>query len=119
MHHGNMIVDPDTGRILAVLDYVEATAGDPRWELACVDFYFDQYPDKAPFDMERFRAGYDARHDPTDSLGRFYLLAILVFEKLLFFDPASARGRWAIQTVKSALAGFRAPRRQTQSGDQP
>jgi len=108
MHHGNMILEPDSGRILAVVDYVEATAGDPRWELACVDFYFQHYPWPAPFDMQRFRAAYGTDHDPEDRLGRFYLLAVLIVEKLLFFDPASSRGRWAIQTVKNLLKTFEA-----------
>ena len=104
MHNGNMIVEPNTGRIIAVVDYVESMAGDPRWELAWVDYYFEQNPfARACFDMARFRAGYGANHDPNDALGRFYLVAVLVFEKLLFFEPASPRGRWAIGTVRSIL----------------
>ena len=104
MHNGNLIVDSASRRILAVVDYVESMAGDPRWELAWVDYYFEQYPfERAPFDMDRFRAGYGTDHDPNDARGRFYLVAVLLFEKLLFFDPASPRGRWAIDTVKSIL----------------
>jgi len=107
MHNGNMIVEPGSGRILAVVDYVESMAGDPRWELAWVDYYFGQYP-FAPrdFDMARFRSAYGTDHDPEDRLGRFYLAAALLFEKLLFFDPASPRGRWAIDRVKQILAQF-------------
>ena len=104
MHNGNMIVDPTSRHILAVVDYVESMAGDPRWELAWVDFYFEQYPfRRRPFDMKRFRAGYGTDHDPNDARGRFYLAAALLFEKLLFFDPASPRGRWAIQTVRDIV----------------
>ena len=103
MHHGNMLVGPH-GEILAVVDYVESTAGDPRWELAWVDYYFSIYPfDRRSFDMDRFRAAYGTDHDPDDEVGRFYLLAILLFEKLLFFSPQSARGRWAIHCVKRLL----------------
>ena len=107
MHNGNIIVEPDSGRILAVVDYVDSMAGDPRWELAWVDYYFADYPfDRAPFDMARFRAAYCTDHDPRDPLGRFYLAGILLFEKLLFFDPTSLRGRWAIETVKGILDSF-------------
>jgi len=107
MHNGNMIVEPSTGRILAVVDYCESMAGDPRWELAWVDYYFAEYPfDRAGFDMPRFRAGYGTDHDPSDRLSRFYLAAILVFEKLLFFDPTSPRGQWAIGKVKEIVRSF-------------
>jgi aminoglycoside phosphotransferase (APT) family kinase protein len=103
MHHGNMLIGPH-GEILAVVDYVESTAGDPRWELAWMDYYFSIYPfHRRSFDMDRFRAAYGTDHDPDDEVGRFYLLAILLFEKLLLFSPQSARGRWAIDTVKSLL----------------
>jgi aminoglycoside phosphotransferase (APT) family kinase protein len=103
MHHGNMIVGPD-GHIAAVVDYVESSAGDPRWELAWVDFYFDVYPfDRRRFDMARFRAGYGTDHDPHDEVGRFYTLAVLVFEKLLFYKPETRRGAWAIATAKELL----------------
>ena len=54
-------------------------------------------------DSHGFRAAYGTDHDPQDDLGRFYLLAILVFEKLLFYDPAALRGRWAITTLKGNL----------------
>ena len=103
MHNGNLIVAD--GRIVAIVDYVESMAGDPRWELAWFDYYFDRLPfGRAPFNMGRFRAAYGTDHDPDDPLGRFYLLCILVFEKLLWFDPGSARGRWAIATVKKIIA---------------
>lgn len=105
MHNGNLIVRD--GRIVAMVDYVESTAGDPRWELAWFDYYFGSLPSgRAPFDMARFRAAYGTNHDPQGSLGRFYLLAILFFEKLLWLDPESAIGRWAIGTAKKMLASF-------------
>jgi len=107
MHNGNMILEPGSGRILAIVDYVESMAGDPRWELAWLDYYFADLPfGRAAFDMARFRAAYGTDHDPRDPLGRFYLAAILLFEKLLFFDPASSIGRCAIETVRQILASF-------------
>jgi len=107
MHSGNLIVGPTAGRIAAVIDYSESLAGDPRWELAWFDYYFEQFPFYGvDFDMDRFRAAYGTDHDSTDILGRFYLLAILVFEKLLFFDPHTPKGRWAIKTAKSILSSF-------------
>jgi hypothetical protein len=117
MHNGNMIIDSGSRRILAVVDYVESMAGDPRWELAWADYYFTEHPfGRAPFDMARFRAAYGTDHDPRDSLGRFYLAAVLLFEKLLFLNPASSCGRWAIETVKGILGrlgGSACPRRAT------
>jgi len=102
MHNGNLILR--NGRIVAIVDYVESMAGDPRWELAWFDYYFGSLPfERAPFDMARFRAAYGTNHDPEDPLGRFYLLAILLFEKLLWLDPGCQRGRWAIRTVKHLL----------------
>jgi len=106
MHNGNMIVRPDRS-IAAVVDYVEATAGDPRWELAWVDYYFVDYPfERRQFDLRRFRAGYGTDHNPYDEVGRFYLLAVLLFEKLLFMKPDSDRGRWAIETAKEIIGRY-------------
>jgi len=105
MHNGNLIVRD--GRIVAIVDYVESTAGDPRWELAWFDYYFSQFPfNRVDFDMARFRAAYGTDHDPGDPLGRFYLLAILLFEKLLWLDPSCPTGQWVIGTVKKMLASF-------------
>jgi hypothetical protein len=109
MHSGNLLVDPDRRRILAVIDYTDALVGDPRWELSWFDYYFDQFPyNDARFDLARFREAYGTEHDPSDPLGRFYLAAILVFEKLLFFRPGEPRTRWAIETLKGVLAEFAA-----------
>lgn len=107
MHSGNVIVD-ERGRIAAIIDYVESTAGDPRWELAWFDYYFtpSEREPTEPFDLARFRTAYGTGHDPDDLVGRFYLVGILVFEKLLFYDPASTRGRWAIAALKEALERF-------------
>jgi hypothetical protein len=58
------------------------------------------------FDMVRFRAGYGTDHDPEDTLGRLYLLAILAFDKLLWLDPASETGRWAIGVARNTLTSF-------------
>jgi hypothetical protein len=101
MHHGNVLVD-SRGRIAAIVDYVESTAGAPRWALAWFDYYFTPSAREpvAPFDLARFRAAYGTDHDPGDMVGRFYLVAVLVFEKLLFCDPGSPRGQWAIRTLK-------------------
>jgi hypothetical protein len=107
MHNGNLLVAPGSGRIRAILDYTESTAGDPRWELAWVRYYFADYPfDRPTFSLSRFWAGYGDEYGSDDPLGRFYLLAILLFEKLRFYDPASPRGRWAIATVKHILHEF-------------
>jgi Phosphotransferase enzyme family len=104
MHHGNLLLDA-RGRIAAILDYVESTAGDPRWELAWFDYYFtpSEREPMGRFDLVRFRAAYGTDHDPSDLPGRFYLIGILVFEKLLYYDPASQRGQWAIGALKEAL----------------
>ena len=109
MHNGNLILR--NGRIVAIVDYVESTAGDPRWELACFDYYFGALPFERArrFDMARFRAAYGTDHDPQDDLGRYYLLAVLVFEKLLWFDPGSERGRWAITKARDILETFPRP----------
>ena len=102
-HNGNMILDPVRRRILAVVDYVESMVGDPRWELAWVDYYFSQLPSylRVPFDMDRFRSGYGTEHDPHDPLGQFYLVAILMMEDLR--DLTDARTRWSIDTLRSLL----------------
>ncbi len=106
MHQGNMLISPD-GHIQAVVDFVESAAGDPRWELAWIDYYFSIFPySRLSFNMGRFRAAYGTDHDPYDEIGRFYLLAILLFEKLLFYIPDSERGKWAIGTVKALLRSF-------------
>lgn len=104
MHNGNLLLDPRTGRIRAVLDYADSMGGDPRWELAWFDYYFGELPVGRPkFDLRRFRDAYGTHHDADDVAGRFYLLAILAFDKLRFYDPASHRGIWGIATLKRLL----------------
>ena len=94
-------------RIMAVVDYVEAMAGGPRWELAWFDYCFSQFPyNDERFDLARFRAAYGADHDPDDAVGRFYLAAVLLFAKLLFFKLGDLRTVWAVQTLEDILASF-------------
>jgi aminoglycoside phosphotransferase (APT) family kinase protein len=103
----NLILDPDTRRIRAVVDYTESCAGDPRWELAYVDYrYTDRLAHYLPFDMARFRAAYGTDHNPRDELGRFYLAAILAFDEVPNADPASVKGRWAVSTLRSVVDSF-------------
>ncbi len=105
MHNGNMLVR--NGRIVSIVDYVESMAGDRRWELAWFDYYFRALPfGRAPFNMARFWTAYGTAHDAQDDLGRFYLLAILLFEKLLWVDPDSERGRWMVEAVKGTLKTY-------------
>jgi hypothetical protein len=102
MHNGNLLVRDR--RIVAIVDYVESLAGDPRWELAWFDYYFADFPfGEATFDLSRFRAAYGDNPEPDD-LARFYLLGILLFEKLLWFDPASPRGAWALNKAKDLIS---------------
>lgn len=103
----NLILDPRTGRIRAVLDYTESCAGDPRWELAIIDFWFtDRLVHYLPFDMARFRAAYGTDHNPRDALGRFYLAALLAFDEMPNWDPTSLSARWGIATLKSIVDTF-------------
>ncbi|MHB9107146.1 MAG: phosphotransferase family protein [Armatimonadota bacterium] len=107
MHHGNCLVGPRTRRISAVLDYVESMAGDPRWELAWFDYYFAQFPyADEPFNLQRFRDAYGDDYCADDPVARFYLAAILVFEKLLYFRQGEPRFQWAIEKLKTILSEF-------------
>lgn len=103
----NLILDPATGRLRAVVDYTEAFAGDPRFELAVVDFWFtDRMAHLLPFDMSRFRAAYGTDHNSRDALGRFYLAIILVCDEIPGSDPSSPKGQWSIATFRSILDSF-------------
>ena len=103
----NLILERGTGRIIAVIDYTEACAGDPRWELAMIDFRFaDRLTHYLPFDMHRFRQAYGTTHNPRDDVGRFYLAAMLVFDELPNCDPMTLRGQWQIITLRSVLDTF-------------
>lgn len=107
MHSGNLLIDPGSGRIRAILDYTESMVGDPQWELAWIRYYFRDYPfDRPGFDLARFFAGYGAQEEAEAPLDEFYLVAVLLFEKLRFYKPDSPRGRWAIETVKHLLRDF-------------
>jgi len=103
----NLILDPATGRVRAVVDYTESFAGDPRFELAVVDFWFtDRVAHFLPFDMSRFRAAYGTEHNSRDALGRFYLSVLLACDEMPSCDPASPKGQWSIATFRSILDSF-------------
>jgi hypothetical protein len=103
----NMILEPGTGRILAVFDFTESCAGDPRWELAWIDYWFiDRFEHFLPFDMTRFRAAYGTDHNLRDPIGRFYLAMILSLEAVPTYDPTSLGHRWAVLTLKTVLRTF-------------
>jgi aminoglycoside phosphotransferase (APT) family kinase protein len=103
----NLLLDPATGRIRAVVDYTESFAGDPRFELALVGYWFmDRVVHFLPFDMPRFRAAYGATHNPRDARGRFYLAVLLACDEVPGCDPTSTKGQWSIATFRSVLASF-------------
>jgi aminoglycoside phosphotransferase (APT) family kinase protein len=106
----NVILAHGSRRILAVIDYTESCAGDPRWELAMIDFRFaDRLNHYLPFDMQRFRDAYGTTHNPRDAVGRFYLAAMLAFDELPNCDPDSLAGQWQIATLRSVLDSFDGP----------
>jgi len=103
----NLILDPRSRRIRAVLDYTDCCAGDPRWELALVDYWFaERIVHYLPFDMARFREAYGTDHNPKDDLGRFYLAAILALDELAGAGTDSLKGKWALATLKSVIDSF-------------
>ena len=103
----NLILDQQTRNIRAVIDYTESFAGDPRFELGIVDYWFsDRIVHFLPFDIERFRAGYGTKHNPRDRLGRFYLAMILVSDGIPRWDPSSLKDQWCITTLKTVLHTF-------------
>lgn len=103
----NLILDPQTREVRVVVDYTESFAGDPRLELAIVDYWFsDRIVHFLPFDMERFRTGYGTKHNPRDPLGRFYLAVILASDGLPSWDGRSLKGQWSITTLKAILHTF-------------
>ena len=58
------------------------------------------------FDIEGFRAGYENVYDPDSPLIRFYVLTILLFERLFYEFVRDTRGKRYIDTVKLMLARF-------------
>jgi aminoglycoside phosphotransferase (APT) family kinase protein len=103
----NLILHPDTRRVRAVVDYTESFAGDPRLELAVVDFWFtDRVAHFLPFDVHRFRAAYGTDHNSRDALGRFYLAIILACDEIPGCDPTSPKGQWSIAAFRSILDSF-------------
>lgn len=93
MHNGNLIVHPARRRILAVVDFSDAIAGDPRLELAWVDLYFGAYGYFGRgFDLARFRAGHGDDGDLNDPTRLLYVCLALM-TMLTYVEPASARGK--------------------------
>ena len=78
--NGNLILQPGAGRIVGVVDYAEAMAGDPLFEVAVFERH--HLPDKHVFDIQRFRDAY-VSYDPDAPLLRFYVLSLLLFERLM------------------------------------
>jgi len=110
MHNGNLIVDPARRRILAVVDFSDAIAGDPRLELAWVDVYFGAYGYFGRgFDLARFRMAYGDKADPSDPLRLFYVALALV-TMLTYVDLGSERRRhhqMLLQNIVSRLGATR------------
>jgi aminoglycoside phosphotransferase (APT) family kinase protein len=110
MHNGNMIVDPPSRRILAVVDFSDAIVGDSRLELAWVDLYFGAHGYFGRgFDLARFRLAYGDEADPGDPLRLFYAALALV-TMLTYVDPGSERGRhhqMLLQDIVSRLGAAR------------
>jgi aminoglycoside phosphotransferase (APT) family kinase protein len=79
--NGNLILDEGTKRIIGVVDYAEAMAGDPLLEVAVFERH--HLPDKHIFDIKRFRDAYGS-YDPDGPLVRFYVLSLLLFERLMY-----------------------------------
>ena len=93
MHNGNMIIDPPSRRILAVVDFSDAIVGDPRLELAWVDLYFGAHGYFGRgFDLARFRLAYGDEADSGDPL-RLLCVALALVTMLTYVDPGSERGR--------------------------
>jgi len=105
-----MIVDPARRRILAVVDFSDAIAGDPRLELAWMDLYFGAHGYFGRgFDLARFRLAYGDEADPGDRLRLFYIALALV-TMLTYVDRGSERGRhhqMLLQDIVSRLGGTR------------
>jgi len=108
MFNGNVIVGADR-RIVAVVDFGGAMAGDPRWELMWFDYYFGEYGhhERAPqsFDVKRFRTAYGREYDPHGPLQRLYLVSALL-EKLSFLPlhaPQAAHHQQALAALVADL----------------
>jgi hypothetical protein len=106
MHNGNLIVDPDSRRILAVVDFSGGMVGDPRLELAWVDLYFGAYGYFGRgFDLTRFREGYgdDGNlRDPT----RLLYVCLALTTMLTYVDSASARGQHHLNLLKETVSAI-------------
>ena len=86
MFNGNLIVGANR-RIVAVVDFAGAMAGDPMWELMWVDYYFGEYGyyqrTVESFDLRRFRRAYGVQYDAHGPRQTLYLVSALL-EKLSF-----------------------------------
>lgn len=93
MQNGNLILGPN-GRIVAVIDFAGAMAGDPLWELMWFDYYFGEYGDfgstPTGFDLARFKQAYGITYDPWSPRQQLYLLGALL-DKLSWLPLAGPR----------------------------
>jgi aminoglycoside phosphotransferase (APT) family kinase protein len=104
MHNGNLIVDAERRRILAVVDFSDAIVGDPRLELAWVDLYFGAYGYFGRgFDLRRFREAYGDDGDLYEPARLLYVcLALLTM--LTYVAPTSERGRHHVALLREAVS---------------
>lgn len=103
--NGNLILEHNGTKIVSILDYAEAMSGDPHFELAVLERH--GLSTRFQFDIQRFRSGYGTGYDPNAPLINFYILAILLYERLFFDDESRNQvGKRNIDTVKSLLQSF-------------
>ncbi len=103
-YNGNLILSKEGRRIVGILDYAEAMAGDPLLEIAIIERHIDN--PRLPFDVERLLSGYGLRLDRDAPLYRFYTLAILIFERLFYSYANEKKGPAFLDRIKSLLATF-------------
>jgi aminoglycoside phosphotransferase (APT) family kinase protein len=86
----NILYDPDTRKITGLLDFEDCIGGDPLFERAWMEFYFEHDgKDQTHFDFARFEAGYGpiVRDDARALLYRPFPY----LDKLRWIDPQGAR----------------------------
>jgi hygromycin-B 7''-O-kinase len=79
LHADHLYVDPTTGELLAVIDFGDAWAGDPRYDfqaLHCGSFHGDRDMLAAAFD------GYGATFEPEELLAFTFLHQFSLFSEL-------------------------------------
>ena len=109
--NGNLILDKGTKRIIGIVDYAEAMAGDPLFEVAVFERH--HLPDKHIFNINRFRDAYGS-YDPDAPLNRFYVLSLLLFERLMFgyvkynleSTTLDKRGRLFLDQIRCLVHSF-------------